>query len=295
MPLRRTRIRRTQLLRTQIRRTQIRRTPGSDTSGSEKPHGRGADAPAAPVAGPARPGRAPGRGWGTGTAASAVAVCLTSALTACAGGGHAGYTAVGAAGGAPSASARPTGSVTLVPLDGARGAEGPTARAGGREPTPADTTAATGTTTATATSPSLTTASPGPSSGHDGGRPSRSDPASPDPARPGTSSATPSPAPAALTWSTPTREATDRRWCEKVTVTFTNSGGTAVRSGTVTLGTHIIGLLGIDWSTVTSTEPVPAPVAPGSRKAQTWTVCVDDWRVPLGMHVETRVVTVDWS
>ncbi|MFK0152164.1 hypothetical protein ACIQVK_08785 [Streptomyces sp. NPDC090493] len=80
-----------------------------------------------------------------------------------------------------------------------------------------------------------------------------------------------------------------------MTVTFANSGGTAVRSGTVTLGTHIIDLLGIDWSTVTSTEPVPAPVAPGSRKAKTWTVCVDAWRVPLGMHVETRVATVDWS
>ncbi|MFD4602830.1 hypothetical protein ACFWPQ_32980 [Streptomyces sp. NPDC058464] len=79
-----------------------------------------------------------------------------------------------------------------------------------------------------------------------------------------------------------------------MTVTFTNSGGTAVRSGTVTLGTHIIDLLGIDWSTITSTEALPAPIAPGSRTARTWTVCVDDWRVPLGMHVETRVATVDW-
>ncbi|MFK0281944.1 hypothetical protein ACIQVL_15935 [Streptomyces sp. NPDC090499] len=213
-------------------------------------------------------------------------------LTACAGGGHGGYTAVGAAGAAPSASARPTGSVTLVPLDGAKGADRPTAPAGEREPAPAATTAATA---ATATSPSLTTASPGPSSRQDGAQPPRSGPAASGPPRPGTSSAAPAPSPAALTWSTPTRAATDRRWCEKVTVTFANSGGTAVRSGTVTLGTHIIDLLGIDWSTVTSTEPVPAPVAPGSRKAKTWTVCVDAWRVPLGMHVETRVATVDWS
>ncbi|MER6535199.1 hypothetical protein ABT215_15590 [Streptomyces sp900105755] len=233
---------------------------------------------------------APGGRWVTGTAASAVAACLASALAACAGGGHGGYTAVGAAGGAPSASARPTGSVTLVPLDGAKGAaDRPTARAGGREPVP------TGGTATAATSPPLTTPSPGSSSRRDGAQPPRSDPPAPDSPRPGPSSATPSPSPAALTWSTPTRAATDQRWCEKVTVTFANSGGTAVRSGTVTLGTHIIDLLGIDWSTVTSTEPVPAPVAPGSRKVKTWTVCVDGWRVPLGMHIETRVITVDWS
>ncbi|MBW8798991.1 MAG: hypothetical protein JF597_37115 [Streptomyces sp.] len=246
------------------------------------------------MAGPARPRRARGGRWGTVTAVSAVAACLVSALTACGGGGDGGYTAVGAAGGAPSTSARPTASVTLFPLDGAKGAvdgakgaDGPTAPAGG--PTPAA-----GTTT-TAISPSRTTSSPGSSSHRDGAQPPRSDPTAAGSPRPGTPSATPSPAPAALTWSTPTRAATDKRWCEKVTVTFANSGGTAVRSGTVTLGTHIVDLLGIDWSTVTSTEPVPAPVAPGATKAGTWTVCVDDWRVPLGMHVETRVVSVDWS
>ncbi|MFI6021208.1 hypothetical protein ACIBCP_26655 [Streptomyces sp. NPDC051287] len=102
-------------------------------------------------------------------------------------------------------------------------------------------------------------------------------------------------APADLTWSAPVREATDKRWCEKVTVGFRNTGGTAVRSGTITLGTHIIGALGVDWATITSTRPLPVPVAPGSRGSGTWTVCVDDWRVPLGMHVETRIVTVDWS
>jgi hypothetical protein len=80
-----------------------------------------------------------------------------------------------------------------------------------------------------------------------------------------------------------------------VTVEFRNSGGTAIRSGTVTLGTHIIDLLDIDWATIRSTESLPAPVAPHSRTSGTWTVCVDDWRVPLGMHVETRVVAVDWS
>ncbi|MEV7319825.1 hypothetical protein [Streptomyces sp. NPDC093970] len=80
-----------------------------------------------------------------------------------------------------------------------------------------------------------------------------------------------------------------------MTVDFDNSGGTAVRSGTVTLGTHIVDLLGIDWATIRSTRPVPTPVAPRSHRSGTWTVCVDDWRVPLGMHVETRVLSVDWS
>ncbi|WP_062725512.1 hypothetical protein [Streptomyces caeruleatus] len=95
--------------------------------------------------------------------------------------------------------------------------------------------------------------------------------------------------------SAPVREPTDQRWCEKVTLGFRNSGGTAVRSGTVTFGTHVIGALGIDWATVESTEKLPAPIGAGKRKKQTWTVCLDAWRVPLGMHVETRDVTVRWE
>jgi hypothetical protein len=63
----------------------------------------------------------------------------------------------------------------------------------------------------------------------------------------------------------------------------------------VTLGTHIIGALGIDWATIGSTEALPAPIAAGARKAGTWTVCVDAWRVPLGMHIETRDVSVRWK
>lgn len=90
------------------------------------------------------------------------------------------------------------------------------------------------------------------------------------------------------------RRATDRRWCEDVTLSFRNSGGTEVRSGTVTLGTHIIGALGIDWATVDSAEQLPAPIAANARKDTTWTACVDAWRVPLGMHIETRDVTVEW-
>ncbi|MFF4550676.1 hypothetical protein [Streptomyces sp. NPDC001435] len=80
-----------------------------------------------------------------------------------------------------------------------------------------------------------------------------------------------------------------------MTVTFHNSGGTAVRSGEVTFGTHIIGALGIDWATIESTEDLPAPIEAVAQKKHTWTVCVDAWRVPLGMHIETRDVAVDWK
>ncbi|WP_261989632.1 hypothetical protein [Streptomyces sp. uw30] len=95
--------------------------------------------------------------------------------------------------------------------------------------------------------------------------------------------------------SDPVREPTDKRWCEKVTLGLRNSGGTAVRSGTVTFGTHIIGALGIDWATIESSEELPAPIGAGVRKEKTWTVCVDAWRVPLGMHIETRDVSVRWE
>ena len=101
--------------------------------------------------------------------------------------------------------------------------------------------------------------------------------------------------PAHLTIGAPVREPTDKRWCEKVTLAFHNTGGSAVRSGTVTFGTHIIDLLGIDWATIESTVPLPTPIAPGARREETWTVCVEEWRVPWGMRVETRVVEVEWA
>ncbi|MGW2960684.1 hypothetical protein ACWDGI_19650 [Streptomyces sp. NPDC001220] len=182
--------------------------------------------------------------------------------------------------------------MTLVPLDGS-----PAGAAGGTPSTEDGRPPAAG---GSAGNPAAPATTPSPAaSRRDGTRPGRSAPPAPNPPRPTAASptgTTPAGAsPAALTWSTPTREPTDKRWCEKVTVEFRNSGGTAVRSGKVSLGTHIIDLLGIDWATIASTESLPAPVAPGARTSGTWTVCVDDWRVPLGMHVETRVVTVDWS
>ncbi|MFE2537716.1 hypothetical protein [Streptomyces sp. NPDC059371] len=134
--------------------------------------------------------------------------------------------------------------------------------------------------------------STGSSSGADSGRTGGSSGSSSTPPAP---APTASARPAALAVSEPTRAATDRRWCEKVTLSFSNTGGTAVRSGTVTFGTHIIGALGIDWATIRSTESLPSPIAAGARKSGTWTVCVDSWRVPLGMHVETQDVSVEWK
>ncbi|MEU4346721.1 hypothetical protein [Streptomyces sp. NPDC023838] len=106
---------------------------------------------------------------------------------------------------------------------------------------------------------------------------------------------TPSPTPAALTLGTPARTPTPTptRWCENVTLPLHNTGGTPTKPGTLTFATHIIGLLGVDWATITSTQPL-APVAARTATARTYTVCVDSWRVPLGMHIETRSVTADW-
>ncbi|NXY94874.1 hypothetical protein HYE82_10810 [Streptomyces sp. BR123] len=93
----------------------------------------------------------------------------------------------------------------------------------------------------------------------------------------------------------PMRAPAADRWCERVTVGIANTGSTAARSGTLRFETHIIGALGIDWATVTTAQPLPAPLAGGTARTQTYTVCVESWRVPLGMHVETRRVTADWS
>lgn len=227
--------------------------------------------------------------------ASAAVVCLGGVLAACGGGGDdEGYVATGAAGGPPRVSgtaAPPTGDVTLVPLDGPAegghagggdsdgGSSNSPGRYGSQVPTPPEGTElpaqqpsdGPGPAATPADSTTLPSSSPAPSA-----------------------SSTP-PSPGKLTVSDPEQEPTDKRWCEKVTLAFHNSGGTAVRSGTVTFGTHIIGALGIDWATVESTEELPAPIGAGAHKEKTWTVCVDAWRVPLGMHIETRDVSVQWK
>lgn len=220
--------------------------------------------------------------------ASTALVCLGSVPAACGGGGSGGgYVAVGA----PAESAAvvaPTGNVSLAPLAGpsppkerqqSRGAKG-ASQQGGSSP-------------GGSPSPSSGTATSGGPSGSNSGRTSEGS---------STTSAHPTPSgsggpagPAVLSVGDPAREATDQRWCEKVTVSFRNTGGTAVRSGTVTLGTHIIGALGIDWATIDSTRDLPAPIAAGTSSTKTWTVCVDAWRVPLGTHIETRDVSVQWK
>ncbi|MEU6495272.1 hypothetical protein AB0919_00185 [Streptomyces sp. NPDC046994] len=224
--------------------------------------------------------------------ASATVACLVGIPAACAGGsGGGGYVAVGPAGGTPVASGAavaPTGDVTLVPLEAAE-----SRRERGRRHPPAEA----GTPAPPQTSPTATRA---PDGTPDSTAPASHSPDSP-PTKAGspTSTATAPPAapggPAALSVGAPLREPTDRRWCEKVTLSLRNTGGSAVRSGTVAFGTHIIGALGIDWATVESTGTLPSPIAAGASTSKTWTVCVDAWRVPLGMHIETRDVSVQWK
>jgi hypothetical protein len=238
--------------------------------------------------------------------ASAAAVCLGGVLVACGagtGGGGDGYVAVERPASSGEAVA-PTGDVELVPLEGssAQASESESASKGageagssGPDDTPGSggegggsvssgTADAPGSQGSGRTTPSAGEGDSGGTGGSSGSGTATGAPA--DPAKPG---------PAALDISTPEREPTDKRWCEKVTVGFHNTGGTAVRSGTVTFGTHIIGALGIDWATIGSTEKLPAPIAPGAREEKTWTVCVEAWRVPLGMHIETQDVSVRWE
>lgn len=102
-------------------------------------------------------------------------------------------------------------------------------------------------------------------------------------------------APAGLLIGKPALAGTDVRWCQKVTVDFLNNGDRPVTAGSVIFGTHIIGALGIDWATLTSAHPLPLPLAVGRRQTGTWRVCVDGWRVPLGMHLDTKDVTFRWK
>lgn len=115
----------------------------------------------------------------------------------------------------------------------------------------------------------------------------------PKPSKPGKPA--PPPSPPALTLSTPQRAPADKRWCEKVTVEFRNTGGSPARSGAVTFATHIIGALGVDWATIRSSQSLPAPIAAGATRSETYTVCVESWRVPLGMRVETQDVSAVWE
>ncbi|MER8234799.1 hypothetical protein [Streptomyces sp. NPDC094049] len=256
-----------------------------------------------------------------------VALCLGGALTACGGGDGKGYAAVGA-GPSLRGAVTPSGAVTLVPLDGPAPSEdtsgtsspspspqapgGPSRTGAATDPgtgpgpgtrTEAGTGAPTGPGDGTrpgagpGTSPTSAPAGPGTAPGHGTGTPPRTPSAPPPGPTPGTgapTAPTPAPGPALLTVSAPVLADGDQRWCERVTVTFRNGGGTAARSGTVTFATHVIGALGTDWATLTSTRPLPAPIAAGAARTETYDVCVDAWRVPLGMRIDTREVTAVW-
>ncbi|MFB7527152.1 hypothetical protein ACFC0C_02625 [Streptomyces sp. NPDC056178] len=259
---------------------------------------------------------------GTLIAASAAVLCLGGASAACGGtADDGGYAAVGAADSgprkAPTGAVAPSGKVTLVPLDrDGRSTGGDGGRAGGGPApgaTPGDdgsggtpggdgsggTTGSDGSGRAGGAGggsarPSGTPGTGGTGSGDGSGGASGSGGPGGGPTDPATPSA-PGPTapagPAVLVVGAPERAGASERWCEKVTVTFRNTGGSPADAGTVTFATHIIGGLGIDWATVESSAPLPAPIDAGAARTKTYTVCVDAWRVPLGMHVETRDVT----
>ncbi|WP_329339218.1 hypothetical protein OG252_26540 [Streptomyces sp. NBC_01352] len=251
--------------------------------------------------------RATRSGWTHGRrgallGASAAVVCLGAVLAGCGGGGGGGYVATGAAGGPPrgaGTAVAPTGEVTLVPLDETpSGTDSPAVR------TPSESAGATLPAGPGDGSPPAEDGSP-PAPSAEGATSGRTTAAPPVSSTPTVRPTAPN-GPAALRVGEPVREATDKRWCEDVTLAFHNTGQSAVRSGTVTFGTHVIGALGVDWATIESAERLPAPIGAGVRREKTWTVCVDamgvpplersrEWgSVPWGMHVETRDVSVQW-
>ncbi|MEZ0064300.1 hypothetical protein ABIA32_000278 [Streptacidiphilus sp. MAP12-20] len=85
---------------------------------------------------------------------------------------------------------------------------------------------------------------------------------------------------------------TGQRWCQRVTLGLANSGDRTATSGTVTFATHVIGALGIDWWTYQTSQALAAPVAGHRSVDESWTVCLDSWRVPIGMHMETRTASL---
>ncbi|MEU6952024.1 hypothetical protein [Streptomyces sp. NPDC045714] len=259
---------------------------------------------------------------GTVIVASAAALCLGGGLLAACGSGPGdeGYVAVGAAdGGDRSASGdgKPSGEVTLVPLDGngGSGERGPGGRGSGSPSSAPSSPGASEPGRAQDSPGGARTETPGDQGGGSPGGPGAKPPKPAEPAEPskpgsrpgppsspgdgepgtGTPGAPEPPAPPALTLNAPQRAAADKRWCEKVTVEFRNTGGSPARSGTVTFATHIIGALGVDWATITSSQPLPAPIGAGSARSETYTVCVESWRVPLGMRVETQDVSAVWK
>ncbi|MGW7084840.1 hypothetical protein ACWGH2_15300 [Streptomyces sp. NPDC054871] len=256
------------------------------------------------------------RGMRNVLGASTAALCLGGLLAACGSEDGDGYVATGPAAAsperAPGQGVAPTGDVEFVPLDGTEkspgGKSAPEGEGGGSESSEAGSDASSSKSPGgepSSGSPAAPDSSGSSADSTDGAKPGRTEgssdgSSSPEgtpaaPTAPGSGSSAKPSGPAKLSVGEPQRKAADDRWCEKVTVSFKNTGGSPVRSGTVTFGTHIIGALGVDWATIESAEKLPAPIGAGEIVKKTWPVCVEAWRVPLGMHVETRDVSVDWK
>ncbi|PNE36318.1 hypothetical protein [Streptomyces noursei] len=248
----------------------------------------------------------------TVASASAAVLCLGVLLTGCADAAGSGYAAVGAAGPSDGTAATkpapPPGDVELTPLDGGGDGSGPSDRSGPpNSPGPAapgPSPAPTGSSPSGAPTTSPPTTPPGPSAGTPAGHSDGDTPGSNPPSVPGGSPAPrpPSPtipagpgAPSGLVVGKPVLADTDVRWCQQITIAFLDTGDRPVTAGTVTFGSHVIGALGIDWATLESTRPLPLPLAPGTPATGRWRVCVDAWRVPWGMHLDTRDVTFKWK
>ncbi|MGY5123957.1 hypothetical protein [Streptomyces nigrescens] len=263
--------------------------------------------------------------------ASGAVLCLGVLLTGCGSAAGTGHAAVGAAGPAdgraPTQAVPPEDGVELTPLDGdggrgRHGSDGSDSSGGGRETGRPGAGASAGSGKGAAAdgvrTPGASGARPGPSVPPTGAHPgqgggttpapspgspnSPSPPGAPTPPHGSPAPEPPSPtlpagpdAPDGLLIGLPGRSGTDVRRCEQVTLDFLNTGDRPVTAGTVTFGTHIIGALGIDWATVTSTRKLPLPLAPGRKKTGSWRVCVDGWRVPSGMHIDTKDVTFTWK
>ncbi|MFF3860350.1 hypothetical protein [Streptomyces sp. NPDC002209] len=224
-------------------------------------------------------------------------VLAAACLTGCGGPARDGYAAAGAVAPGPERRAgdnvAPQAPVEFQQLAGTPSSTTSTSAGAPDSQSPAASARSGATTTPPGTTPPGTTPprTASPPQPPPGASPTAPAPGTPAP-KPGT---TPPATPARLTLSPPTRTPAADRWCEEVTVAFTNTGTTPARSGTVSFATHIIGALGIDWATITTAQPLPAPIPGGTTKTQTYTVCVESWRVPLGMHVETRTATATWT
>ncbi|TJZ50327.1 hypothetical protein FCH28_23915 [Streptomyces piniterrae] len=239
----------------------------------------------------------------TVASASAAVLCLGVLLTGCGSASEEGYAAVGAAGpadGRAPTKAVPEGGVELTPLDGDGrgdsddGATEPGSGPRSARPAPgASPEAADATPDAPDDGPSKTPNSPSPPG--DTPRPDTPGSGSPSPRPPAPTIPAGPDAPTGLVIGKPDLADTDVRWCEKVSIDFLNTGRRSVTSGTVTFGSHIIGPLGVDWATIDATRKLPLPLTPGERKTGTWRVCVESWRVPLGMHLDTKDVTFHWK